>query len=82
MGNNPIEGGQYFQGALDEVKIYNKALTAEEVMRLYASGTTGTNDLAPNWMPCCRLFIRTPAPEVHIAHKAVRIPVLADPGNG
>ncbi len=41
FGNNPIEGGQYFQGALDNVKIYNKALTAEEAARLYATGTTG-----------------------------------------
>jgi hypothetical protein len=44
MGNNPIEGGQYFQGALDEVKIYNKSLTAAEILTLYNSGTTGTND--------------------------------------
>ena len=40
MGSNPIEGGQYFQGALDEVKIYNKALTGEEIASLYANGTT------------------------------------------
>jgi chitodextrinase len=46
MGNNPIEGGQYFTGALDEVKIYNKALTAAEIATLYQSGTTtGTEDL-------------------------------------
>ena len=40
MGSNPIEGGQYFQGALDEVKVYNKALTGEEIASLYANGTT------------------------------------------
>jgi chitodextrinase len=40
MGNNPIEGGQYFIGALDEVKLYNKALTGEEVERLYTTGST------------------------------------------
>jgi len=45
MGNNPIEGGQYFNGSLDEIKVYNKALTAEEIANLYASGTTGLNDL-------------------------------------
>lgn len=45
MGNNPIDGGQYFNGALDEVKIYNKALTAEEILRLYQTGTTGTKDV-------------------------------------
>ena len=45
MGNNPIEGGQFFIGALDELKIYNKALTAAEIAKLYASGTTGTDDV-------------------------------------
>ena len=45
IGNNPIEGMQYFNGALDEIKVYNKALTGEEVARLYSSGTTGLNDL-------------------------------------
>jgi hypothetical protein len=40
MGSNPIEGKQYFQGALDEVKLYNKALTSEEILRLYETGTT------------------------------------------
>ena len=44
MGNNPIDGGQYFNGALDELKIYNKALTAEEIAQLYDTGTTGTKD--------------------------------------
>lgn len=46
FGNNPIEGGQYFQGALDNVKIYNKALTAAEIARLYSFGTTGLKDFA------------------------------------
>jgi chitodextrinase len=46
MGFNPIEGGQYFNGALDELKIYNKALTAEEVEKLYNDGTTGFEDLS------------------------------------
>lgn len=45
MGNNPVEGGQYFQGALDEVKIYNKSLHAGEIQQLFATGTTGTDDL-------------------------------------
>jgi len=40
MGNNPDNGGQYFIGALDEVKLYNKALTGEEIERLYTTGTT------------------------------------------
>lgn len=44
MGSNPVEGGQYFNGALDEVKVYNKALTAEEIANLYSKGTTGLDD--------------------------------------
>ena len=44
FGNNPIDGGQYFIGALDDVKIYNKALTDEEIARLYATGTTSTQE--------------------------------------
>ncbi len=39
MGNNPDNGGQYFTGALDEVKIYNVGLTPEEVALLYADGS-------------------------------------------
>ena len=38
MGNNPDNGGQYFNGALDEVKIYNRALTPEEVNKLFTKG--------------------------------------------
>jgi chitodextrinase len=48
FGNNPIEGGQYFIGALDNVKIYNKALTAAEIAKLYQTGTTDVNDLVGN----------------------------------
>ena len=45
FGNNPVEGGQYFIGALDNVKLYNKALTAEEIDQLYLTGTTAIKDL-------------------------------------
>jgi len=45
MGSNPVEGGQYFTGALDELKLYNKALTAQEALDLYQIGTTGTEDI-------------------------------------
>ena len=44
FGNNPVEGGQYFIGALDNVKLYNKALTAGEINQLYLTGTTATKD--------------------------------------
>jgi hypothetical protein len=47
MGSNPVEGRQYFHGALDEVKLYNKALTGEEITKLYTTGTTGIGDI-PN----------------------------------
>ena len=46
FGNNPIEGGQYFNGALDNVKLYNKALTAAEVTRLFTLGTTPLDEAA------------------------------------
>ena len=42
FGNNPIEGKQYFNGALDNVKIYNKALTEAEALKLFTGGTTDT----------------------------------------
>jgi hypothetical protein len=45
MGNNPIDGRQYFHGALDEVKLYNKALTGEEIEKLYTTGTTGIGNV-------------------------------------
>ncbi|HLF65153.1 MAG TPA: LamG-like jellyroll fold domain-containing protein, partial [Saprospiraceae bacterium] len=47
MGNNPVDGGQYFIGALDEVKLYNKALTGEEITKLFETGTTGLQFLNP-----------------------------------
>lgn len=48
IGGNPIEGGQYFNGALDELKIYNKALTDAEIANLFQSGTSGVKDLVQN----------------------------------
>ena len=46
MGSDAVEGGRYFHGALDELKIYNKALTAAEIMNLFNGGTTDTKDLS------------------------------------
>lgn len=46
MGSDAVEGGRYFPGALDEVKIYNKALTSAEILQLFETGTTGIKDLA------------------------------------
>ncbi|MCB9300549.1 MAG: T9SS type A sorting domain-containing protein [Lewinellaceae bacterium] len=70
MGSNPIEGGQYFQGALDEVKVYNKALTPEEVSRLYQTGVTGTRDLSEKLAGAIEVLYPNPSKdEVHIVHK-------------
>jgi hypothetical protein len=44
IGNSPIQigkdtrGGSYFSGAVDDVRVYNRALSAEEVKRLYNMG--------------------------------------------
>jgi chitodextrinase len=46
IGNNSTSGGQYFIGGLDNVKLYNRALSAEEVTKLYTNGTTGIYDFA------------------------------------
>ena len=32
-----IGGGCYFKGGLDEVMVFNRSLTAEEVKRIYAA---------------------------------------------
>ncbi|PSR15158.1 MAG: hypothetical protein DA408_03725 [Bacteroidetes bacterium] len=48
MGNNPVEGGQYFNGALDNVKIYNRALTPEEISDLYNTGSTVVGTREPS----------------------------------
>ena len=45
FGGNPVDGGQYFLGALDNLKIYNKALTAAEVKKLFTTGTTPVEDV-------------------------------------
>ena len=44
FGSDALEGGRYFVGALDNVKIYNKALTAAEINKLFKTGTTPTDD--------------------------------------
>jgi len=31
-------GGSYFSGAIDEVRVYNRALTANEIKALYEAG--------------------------------------------
>ncbi len=65
FGNNPIEGGQYFIGALDNVKIYNKALTAGEIQQLFNTGTTATKELLPNGLKNLVLSV-SPNPAVDV----------------
>ncbi|MCA0235109.1 MAG: T9SS type A sorting domain-containing protein [Bacteroidetes bacterium] len=67
FGNNPVEGGQYFIGALDNVKLYNKALTADEILNLYVTGTTGTNDQFENDLHGVVLGV-SPNPAVDVLH--------------
>jgi hypothetical protein len=38
MGASAVWSGRYFQGALDEIAIFNRALTPEEISTLYAAG--------------------------------------------
>jgi chitodextrinase len=69
MGNNPIEGGQYFIGALDELKIYNKALTAAEIAHLYASGTSGIAELNSDLMRMVKVVYPSPATDrLYVEH--------------
>lgn len=41
LGHRPTAGGSYYQGLLDEIGIYNRALTPAEVLAIYESGTMG-----------------------------------------
>jgi len=40
-GNDPITYDRFFEGSLDEVSIYDRALSASEVAALYAAGSAG-----------------------------------------
>ncbi len=46
FGCNGVDGGQYFFGALDNVKIYNKAMTAAEINKLFKTGSTPVDEQA------------------------------------
>jgi hypothetical protein len=64
MGNNNTSGGQYFIGALDEVKIYNKALTAEEVGNLYETGSTPIQYVSDGLLNVLEVIYPNPATDV------------------
>lgn len=69
FGNNPIEGGQYFIGTLDEVKIYNKALTAAEIEKLFSTGTTGVKDLVDLEKYNINVYPNPISDKVNISHQ-------------
>ena len=64
FGSNPVDGGQYFIGALDEVKVYNKALTADEIEKLYNTGTTGIGHISPDLVKYIDVLYPNPATDV------------------
>ncbi|MEM4975859.1 MAG: LamG domain-containing protein [Desulfurococcaceae archaeon] len=39
IGGDPYLGGKYFNGIIDEVRIYNRALSADEIYEIYSKGT-------------------------------------------
>ena len=65
---------QYFIGALDNVKIYNKALTAGEILHLFNTGTSGTKDLKGNDLKNLVLSLSpNPATDVLTVHDRTQI---------
>jgi uncharacterized repeat protein (TIGR01451 family) len=47
IGRNPGYG-EYFAGAVDEVTIYNRALSADEIQAIYAAGSAGKSHPTTN----------------------------------
>src|SRR4030095_2042071 len=43
--------GEYYQGRVDEVSIYNRALTSNEIPRIYSFGTAGKWATGPPTAP-------------------------------
>lgn len=64
FGNNPIEGGQYFNGALDNVKIYNRAVTADEALKLFETGVVSTEEVSTLLTPYIQEVFPNPATDV------------------
>lgn len=64
FGSNPIEGEQYFHGALDNVKLYNRAVTAGEALKLYETGVVATEDLSNLLTPYIQGMFPNPAADV------------------
>jgi len=45
IGNNPGPWDEYFQGKIDEVAIYDRALSAKEIEKIYEKGAARCRDL-------------------------------------
>ncbi len=41
IGWNAVFGGRYFNGAIDEVEVYDRALSAGEIQAIYTAGSAG-----------------------------------------
>ena len=60
IGYDPIDNGGFFNGALDEVQVYNYALTEGEVTALYT-----TQSLSP---AICLTHIHALSPSLSLSH--------------
>jgi hypothetical protein len=58
LGFVPVSAN-YFQGSLDDVRIYNRALSAAEIQSIYSGASTSTPSASPT--PPGKLFILPPS---------------------
>jgi hypothetical protein len=42
IGNDTVAGAESFGGTIDDVRIYNRVLSVQEIKRLYNMGHTGS----------------------------------------
>ncbi len=66
MGSNNVDGGQYFNGALDELKIYNRALTEDEVKNLFTTGSVSVRELQERIASIVKIIYPNPSGEALI----------------
>ena len=45
MGARPAYGSRGFTGSIDELSIYNRALSAPEIQAIYSAGSAGKSNL-------------------------------------
>ena len=41
IGSHPVFGGRYFNGLIDEVEVYNRAVSASEISSIFQAGSAG-----------------------------------------